>query len=211
MSLTLHYFPLSSCSRKVLFSLYYKELDFEARFINLAAKEQHTPSFLALNPHGKVPVLQVGDKTLYDSCVIMEYLEEYTSHKPLLFGSALERALIRKLTQYADQFFYPVISSLLAELRAERASGTCSRAFEPQLDAFQRDQLSVLDAQLSGASGPFLFDRLSLADIAFAMGLVSLQNNLPQPLIVSTQIRKWLDTFLQEKAFQQIEVGHATT
>src|SRR5258707_12923646 len=47
--------------------------------------------FLAISPLGKTPVLQVGDVAIFESAVILEYLEE-TQPKPLHPADPLRRA-----------------------------------------------------------------------------------------------------------------------
>lgn len=47
--------------------------------------------FLAISPLGKTPVLQVGDKAIFESAVILEYLEE-TQPNPLHPADPLARA-----------------------------------------------------------------------------------------------------------------------
>lgn len=56
-----------------------KEIPFERIDIDLAQKPDW---FLALSPLGKVPLLQVGDEVLFESAVIVEYLDEV--HPPAL-------------------------------------------------------------------------------------------------------------------------------
>src|SRR4029078_274039 len=52
---------------------------FDRVYIDLAAKPDW---FLAVSPLGKVPLLQVGDAVIFESAVILEYLEE-TQPNPL--------------------------------------------------------------------------------------------------------------------------------
>ncbi|AFM10836.1 glutathione S-transferase family protein [Turneriella parva] len=52
-----------------------KHIDFDIEYIDLANKPDW---FLKLSPLGKVPVLQVGDDVLFESAIIMEYLDEVT-------------------------------------------------------------------------------------------------------------------------------------
>jgi len=42
--------------------------------VDLRTGEQRKPPFLAINPNGKVPVLEDGDKTIWESNAIMGYL-----------------------------------------------------------------------------------------------------------------------------------------
>jgi glutathione S-transferase len=50
-----------------------KAVPFERRHVDLAAKPAW---FTAISPLGKVPLLQVGDAVLFESAVILEYLDE---------------------------------------------------------------------------------------------------------------------------------------
>ncbi|GAC1325760.1 MAG: glutathione S-transferase family protein [Collimonas sp.] len=54
----------------------YLQLPVEFVRVDLGKRENRTPEFLAMNPNGKVPVLQDGDKTLWESSAIMCYLSD---------------------------------------------------------------------------------------------------------------------------------------
>lgn len=51
-------------------------LDYEVRAIDLGALEQKEPWFLALNPNGRIPVLQDGDHVIFESGAILLWLAE---------------------------------------------------------------------------------------------------------------------------------------
>ena len=61
---------------------------YEQVSIEMRKKEHKSPAFLALNPNGKVPVLQDGSLTLWESTAINNYLAE--RYKPELLGPTLE-------------------------------------------------------------------------------------------------------------------------
>jgi len=65
---------LSPNSRKVTAVLAHLGLDCETQTIDFGSGENRTPEFLAINPNGKVPVLQDGDLCLWESNAIMGYL-----------------------------------------------------------------------------------------------------------------------------------------
>ncbi len=51
-------------------------LDYERHLIGSRTGETETPEFRALNPRGKIPVLQDGDLTLAESAAIITYLAD---------------------------------------------------------------------------------------------------------------------------------------
>jgi glutathione S-transferase len=74
--------------QRAVIALREKGVAFERIDIDLANKPDW---FLAISPLGKTPVLQVGDKAIFESAVILEYLEE-TESKPLHPADPLARA-----------------------------------------------------------------------------------------------------------------------
>ncbi len=74
--------------QRAVIALNEKGVAFERIDIDLANKPDW---FLAISPLGKTPVLQVGATAIFESAVILEYLEE-TQPKPLHPADALARA-----------------------------------------------------------------------------------------------------------------------
>ena len=70
----LHGFPLSGHSHRIELFLSLLSLPFENIRIDLPARAHKTPTFLAMNPFGQVPVLEDGDIVLADSNAILVYL-----------------------------------------------------------------------------------------------------------------------------------------
>ena len=70
----LHRFALSGHCHRVELLLNLLQLPHVCIDVNLAAQEQKTPRFLALNPFGQVPVIEDGSLVLGDSNAILGYL-----------------------------------------------------------------------------------------------------------------------------------------
>src|SRR5579871_4820264 len=65
----------SPCARRVRIVLLEKGLSWETRLVDLTRMEQKRPEYLALNPNGLVPTLVHGERVIYESNVITEYLD----------------------------------------------------------------------------------------------------------------------------------------
>jgi glutathione S-transferase len=84
--------------QRAVIALTEKGVPFERIDIDLANKPDW---FLAISPLGKTPVLQVGDKAIFESAVILEYLEE-TQPKPLHPADPLTRAEHRAWIEFGS-------------------------------------------------------------------------------------------------------------
>ncbi len=104
--ITLYSGPLSLFSWKVEIALREKGLRFErvmVPFNQTTGYDPKHPEVLALNPKGQVPVLSDAGLVLYDSTVIIEYLDEAYPEIPLYPGSPAERAQCRLDELFADE------------------------------------------------------------------------------------------------------------
>jgi glutathione S-transferase len=85
--------------QRAVIALTEKGVAFERIDIDLANKPEW---FLRISPLGKTPVLQVGDAAIFESAVILEYLEE-TEPKPLHPADPLRRAEHRSWIEFGSQ------------------------------------------------------------------------------------------------------------
>ena len=77
MSLKLYVFPPSPRAFKVLLAAHQLGIDYELKLVDLTKGEQKAPSFVALNPNGRVPMLEFEDgRFLPESGAIVSYLAE---------------------------------------------------------------------------------------------------------------------------------------
>jgi glutathione S-transferase len=84
--------------QRAVIALTEKGVAFERIDIDLANKPDW---FLKISPLGKTPVLQVGDAAIFESAVILEYLEE-TQLSPLHPADALMRAEHRAWIEFGS-------------------------------------------------------------------------------------------------------------
>jgi glutathione S-transferase len=74
----------SPCGRRVRMCLIEKGLAFEIRWLGLGLMDQKQPWYLKLNPNGLVPTLVHGERVIYESNVINEYLDAIFPARPLV-------------------------------------------------------------------------------------------------------------------------------
>jgi glutathione S-transferase len=93
--LTLYHHPSSTCSAKVRIVLAEKEIPWISQVVDIFRGEQFTPDYLALNAAGVVPTLVHEDRTVRESLVICEYLEEAFAGPSLVSSNYVDRARMR--------------------------------------------------------------------------------------------------------------------
>lgn len=71
----LHYHPLSSYSRKTAIGIALRGDPVELQVLDVFGGALKSPEFRALNPFGKMPVLETADGAIFESTSILEYLE----------------------------------------------------------------------------------------------------------------------------------------
>src|SRR4051794_30369759 len=106
--------------QRAVIALTEKGVPFERIDIDLANKPDW---FLAISPLGKTPVLQVGDKAIFESAVILEYLEE-TQRKPLHPADPLMRAEHRGWIEFGSAVLNDIAGLYAAPDQATFAAKT---------------------------------------------------------------------------------------
>lgn len=138
-----------------------KGVPHEVEFIDLAAKPDW---FLALSPMGRVPVLLVDDRPIFESTVINELIEDLFPTPPLLPADPLARAEARAWIAFANDAVMPRSYAAMLAL----AGGATGDALARPL-AEVRDALVRLEVELARRGGPFfLGEGFSLVDAAYA-------------------------------------------
>ena len=146
-------FKLCPYVQKAVLTLLCKEIDFEIEYIDL----QNPPAwFEQISPLGKVPVLKIGDETLFESSVINEYLDEVYG-APLHPADPLRKAQNRSWMEFGNE----CLSNSFALITAPDEP-----SYHNEREALQK-KMDQLEFQLSGKKF-FNGDHVSLVDLSFA-------------------------------------------
>ena len=96
--LTLISHDLCPYVQRAVIALTEKGVPFDKIYVDLASKPEW---FTAISPLGKVPLLQIGDEVIFESAVIIDYLEE-TQPNPLYPQDPLARAKQRAMVEFGS-------------------------------------------------------------------------------------------------------------
>jgi glutathione S-transferase len=171
--------PLSLFSRKVEIALCEKGLLYARELVPFTQAQGYSPkhpAVAAANPLKKVPVLVEGDLTLFDSTVILEYLEDAYPEPPLYPRGATARAKCRLLELEADEILFAPVRNLLYRTEPPLSDVARQEAREAEgarADAEIDRQFAGLDARLE--AGDHFCGAFSAADIGMFMTVLFTQ------------------------------------
>ena len=164
--LKLYDFPMSPRARKVRIVLAEKGLQYEKVTVDITKGEQKKPEFLVINPYGKVPALQDDGLAVYESTIIMEYLNDKYPNPPLLPVDPGQRARARVFLHYADNPYDGAFAALVGELffkpKGQADQAVIDRAKQDLNACFER-----LERELG--NNDYLAGEFTLADIGYVV------------------------------------------
>ena len=106
--LKLYTLSRSSASYRVRIALNLKGLKYEPITKILGKGEHRTPEYLAVNPQGLLPALEIDGVVLSQSLAIIEYLDERYPNPRLLPEDPLDRARVRSLALAIAGDIHPI-------------------------------------------------------------------------------------------------------
>lgn len=155
MAITLISFDACPFVQRAAILLQEQERAYDIKYIDLANRPDW---FLEISPSGKVPVLEVDGTPIFESAVILEYLDETSGEHKLLPDDPVERAQQRMWIAY--------ISNIMSKGWQLQAAGDeeAVRKIAEEL----KGHFAELDRQLSD-DGPYWGgDTYSMVDVAIA-------------------------------------------
>lgn len=152
MDLTLVSHPLCPYVQRAAIALAEKGVPFTRRTVDLAAKPDW---FLAVSPLGKTPVLLAEGTAIFESAVILEYLEETAPH-PMHPATPLARARARGWIEVSSA----ILNDIAGLYNAPDHATLTAKA------TTLRTRFATVEAELRGPF--FAGTAFSLVDAAFA-------------------------------------------
>jgi len=186
---------------KVRLLLHQLGIPFERVELDIVRGETRTPAFLARNPNGRIPTLELEDGThLAESNAILWYLAEGTPYLP---GERLDRARALQWMCFEQYSHEPNIATVRFWLHTELTDER--RALLPAKRAQGAAALAVMDDHLRDRSF-FVGERYTIADIAlYAYTHVADEGGFdlePHPAV-----RGWIDRVRAQPGHVPISFG----
>jgi maleylacetoacetate isomerase len=200
----LHGYYRSSASFRARIALNLKGIPYGSIAHHLRKNEQRAADFLALNPQGLIPALEIDGHVLIQSLAIIEYLEETVPYPRLLPEDPAGRARVRAIAQLIACEIHP-----LDNLRVLRYLRTECKQDEAAVQTWYNHWISegfqALEPMLrdSDATGAFCHgDAPGLADICLIPQVVNSQN-FKLDLTPFPTIRRIFDEAMKLPAFER--------
>src|ERR1700743_3462280 len=152
MTLTVYEHPLSPYAQKVKIALREKGVEFALSLPDGVGAGGAGGEVLTANPRAEVPALIDGDVRIFDSTIILEYIEDKWPTPALLPASPAERARVRMLEEVMDTHYEP-ITWAMGELNWVRgADGTLAASLRAKAAEQNQGFYGWLERQLGDRS-----------------------------------------------------------
>jgi glutathione S-transferase len=200
--------PLSPYAQKVRIALREKGQAFEALLPGGLGAGGAAGEFLDASPRAEVPALIDGEVHIFDSTIILEYLEDRFPTPPLLPAGAAERARVRMIEEIMDTH-YEAINWALGEVGwFRRAEGDKAEALRAAAARQTAGFHAWLERELGGRSW-FNGEAFGWGDIAVApyVAASAALGNAPPD---GSRLAAWLDRALARPSAADT-VGEART
>ncbi len=165
LTLTIANKNYSSWSLRPWFLLHALDIPFREQRVPLAQTDTRE-RILAVSPSGRVPVLQDGELTVWDSLAICEFIAERFPDRAIWPRDTAARAQARSVAAEMHSGFAALRTSMPMNCRAH--GRTVARSTELTQDIDRVQSIWRTCRSRFGSAGPWLFGAFSVADAMFA-------------------------------------------
>jgi glutathione S-transferase len=105
--LTVYGTPVSTYVRTVRLLLEEVGADYTLKGVDIFSGESQSAEYLAKNPFGKVPTLEVDGELLYETTAITDYLDTVLADNKFSPSDPMQSARMRQIMAIIDSYLYP--------------------------------------------------------------------------------------------------------
>lgn len=189
------------------FTLYGPALSTYVRTVRMVLAETNTPydlkpvdifsdrdpAYLAKNPFGKVPTLEIDGEVLYETCAIVEYLDTVVGDRAFTPKDALALAHMRQIMAIVDSYLYaPAVGTItIQRLIVPSQGGQPDEAAVAAAVPKVKTALEAIEA-IASCSPYLLGDAITLADF-YLMPVMVYLSKTPELAAATSQTPKLKD------------------
>jgi glutathione S-transferase len=107
VNLTVYGTPVSTYVRTVRLLLEEVGADYTLKGVDIFSGESQSAEYLAKNPFGKVPTLEVDGELLYETTAITDYLDTVLADNKFSPSAPMQSARMRQIMAIIDSYLYP--------------------------------------------------------------------------------------------------------
>jgi maleylpyruvate isomerase len=201
----LYGYSRSSAAFRVRIALNLKGLAYDQASIHLRRNEQQAPTYLARNPQGLVPTLDVDGDQLTQSLAIIEFLDETYPAPPLMPPGALARARVRSLALTIACDIHPIDNLRVLRYLA-KPLGHDDKTVEEWFNHWIKTGFDGIERTLAGDGEAGAFcqgDTPGLADICLVPQVFNAKRYPSFDLAPYPAIRRVFDACMKLDAFDR--------
>lgn len=202
----LHFHPVSTASRPVLFFCADANISYEPVVVDLMTGAHHAEPFKSLNPAGLVPVLEDGDFVLSESSSILQYLADKVDSAAYP-KDLKKRARVNERMDWFNSNFYRELGYHLAYPQLFPQHARTPEAAQTATVAWGRDKteqmLGVLDRHFIGSHKYLAGDELTIADY-FGSQILAVGDLIGMKLDRFPNVNRWMTSMRERPNWKKV-------
>ncbi|MBD1811151.1 glutathione S-transferase family protein [Microcoleus vaginatus DQ-U2] len=192
--------PVSTYVRTVRLLLEEIGADYTLHSVDIFNGESQSPEYLAKNPFGKIPTLEVNGELLYETAAITEYLDATLGERKFSFSDPMLQARMRQIMAIIDSYFYgPAITTIVIQrLIVPSQGGNTDEAKVKNAIAPAQKAIEAIES-LATPSPYLLGSQTSIADF-YLIPIFIYFSQTPEFEVITAQtpkLRTWWDQVSQ--------------
>jgi glutathione S-transferase len=188
--------PVSTYVRTVRLLLEEAGAEYDLKEVAIFNGENKSAEYLAKNPFGKIPTLEVDGELLYETTAITDYLDTVLANNKFSPSDPLRRARMRQIMAIVDSYFYSpaILSIVIQRLIVPSQGGTTDEDKVKNAVAPAKTAAEAIESLTVGS--PYLLgSEVSIADF-FLIPVFTYVSQTPEFDSITAQtpkLRTWWD------------------
>ncbi|CAA9414407.1 Glutathione S-transferase domain protein [uncultured Microcoleus sp.] len=199
--------PVSTYVRTVRLLLEEIGADYTLHSVDIFNGESQSADYLAKNPFGKVPTIEVNGELLYETAAITEYLDATLADRKFSFSDPMLQARMRQIMAIIDSYLYgPAISTIVIQrLIVPTQGGKTDEAKVKNAIAPAQTAIEAIESLTAGS--PYLLgSEVSIADF-YLIPIFIYFSQTPEFEVITAQtpkLRTWWDKVSQLPSVKKV-------